>query len=98
MPTFGAAVDQALVLEHGERLANGVAGDEELGGQVLLAGQPVGVAAGVDLVAQHVGDLTRLVGARPADRRRFGLTTRETRYEPRKPARSAVNRTSAQVN
>ena len=36
-------------------------------------GQAVGVAAGVDLVPQHIGDQARLVGARPADRCRLGM-------------------------
>ncbi len=69
----GTAVDEAFVLERRERLANGVAGDEELACQVLLGRQSVGVAAGVDLVSQHVGDEARLVGARSADRRRFDM-------------------------
>ncbi len=41
----GTAVDEAFVLERRERLTNGVAGDEELACQVLLARQAVGVAA-----------------------------------------------------
>ena len=88
VPMLRPAVDQPLVLERGQRLANGVAGDEELRGEVCFGGQPVGVAAGVDLMPQHVGDQARLVGARPAERRRFGDDT-STRYEPReRPAAS----------
>ena len=60
-----SAVDQPFGLEHGEGFANGVAGDEEIGGKRLLGGQPVAVCASVNLVSQHVGDLTRAVRARP---------------------------------
>ena len=67
----GTTVDETLVLQRSERLTNGVAGDEELACQVLLARQSVGVAAGMDLVSQHVGNQARLVGARSAKRRRF---------------------------
>jgi hypothetical protein len=69
---LSSAVDQALGLEHGEGFANGVAGDEEFGGECLLGGQPCFVCACVDLMPQHVGDLTSAVGSRPPERRRFG--------------------------
>jgi hypothetical protein len=73
-------IDQPLVLQCGERLPNGVAGDEELSCQLLLGGQPVVVEAAVDLVAQHVGNLTRAVGAGPADRQRYGKGHWSSRY------------------
>ncbi len=69
---LSSAVDQPLGLEHGEGFANGVAGDEEFRGERLLGGQPGFVCACVDLMPQHVGDLTRAVCARPPERRRFG--------------------------
>jgi hypothetical protein len=40
----------------------------KFGRQVLLAGQPVVVGAGVYLVAQHVGDLAGAIDAGLADR------------------------------
>jgi hypothetical protein len=69
---LSAAVDQPLVLEHRESLANGVAGDEEFRGKRLLAGQPVVVHACMNLMPQHVGDLTSAVRAGQPERRRFG--------------------------
>ena len=52
---LGSAVDQSLVLQDAERLANGVAGSREFGGQFVFGGQPLRVDAGVDLLTQHVG-------------------------------------------
>ena len=72
VPTLGPRSIRPSCLENGERLANGVAGDEEFGGQLVLGGQAVGVGAGVDLLAQHVGDPAGTVGAGPPDRRWFG--------------------------
>jgi hypothetical protein len=65
---LGSAVDQSFVLQCGQRLANGVAGHREFGRQFELTGQPVVVGTGVDLMAQHVGDLTRAISARLANR------------------------------
>ena len=65
---LGSAVDQPLVLQDGERLANGVARHEEFGRQLVFGGQPVGVGIGVDLLAQHVGDAAGAVGPRAPDR------------------------------
>ena len=66
-------VDQSFVLEDGKRFPDGVTRDEKLCGKPLFGGQPVVIGARVDLVSQHVGDLTSTVGAGPPDGRRFGV-------------------------
>lgn len=63
---LGLAVDEPLGLQHGQRFADGVAGYQEIRPELSLGGQPVRVAAGVDLVPDHVGDQPGLVGARSA--------------------------------
>lgn len=60
---FRAAVDKSLALQHRQRVADGVARNEELGGEVLLGGQATVVGPGVNPVAQDVGDLAHAVGA-----------------------------------
>ncbi len=70
---LGSAVDQPLVFEDGQRLANGIARHEEFGCQLVLARQPAVVGAAVNLVPQHVGDLAGAVRSGAPDRRRFGL-------------------------
>ncbi len=69
---LGAALDQPFVFQRGERFPNGVARHREFGGQLRLPGQAVVISAGVDLVAQYVGDLTRTIGARLTDRQWYG--------------------------
>ncbi len=91
------AIDQAFVLQHGERFANGVAGHEEFLGQRILGRQAVVVDTRVDLLPQHVGDLTRAVRARSPDRRRLGLRHALTVWGGR-AARTAAQWPSAQVN
>ena len=53
---LGPAPDQPLLLEDGQRFANGVAGERECSGQVQFGRQAARVGVGVDLLAQHVGD------------------------------------------
>ncbi len=48
---FGTMLDQPLVFQNGERLANGVAGQEEFGRQRTFQRQAVGVGADMDLLA-----------------------------------------------
>ncbi len=58
---LGGPLDQALVLEQGQGVADRIAGDVEFGRQLRFAGQRAIEGAGMDLLAQYVGDLTGAV-------------------------------------
>jgi hypothetical protein len=94
---LGPAIDEAFVLQYGERLANGVAGHEEFFSQRVLGGHAAVVGTRVDLLAQHIGDLPRAVRAHSPDRRRLGLRHALTVWAAN-AARTAAQRPSAHVN
>jgi hypothetical protein len=94
---LGSAIDESFVLQHRERLANGVAGHEEFLGQRTLGGHSAVVDTRVDLLAQHIGDLTRTVRAHSPDRRRLGLRHALTVWAGN-AARTAREWPSAHVN